>query len=837
MINFTKTLITIAAGLSAVSLAMAQEEEFDLSLQRSESQYILPVPGEKVDHGGLIINPTPRKLTLKSGASLDISKGVILNDIKGKFAADLDFIGTGSGAVTLTIDYGKKAMRNGVRDAAGAYVLEIASNGISIYAKDEQAAFYGIQTLRQIVESPISEGGKLPQLIISDWPDLGYRGVVEGFYGEPWSHEVRLSLIDFYGRNKMNCYIYGPKDDPYHSTPSWRFPYPEQQARQIRELVAACRKNRMDFVWAIHPGKDIQWNEKDYKLLLGKFILMHSLGVRSFALFFDDISGEGTNPHKQVELINRLNKDFIKKKKGVKPLIFCPTDYSKLWANPTPQGSLSIFGDTMDKSVDIFWTGDVVCSDLTKETMEWVNSRIKRPGFYWWNYPVTDYARHILMQGPVYGLSGEVTSEDLCGLVSNPMEHGEASKLALYGVADYTWNVKAYNPIDNWERGIEELAPEVKDAYRTFAIHSCDTETGYRRSESWETETFTLDGCTDEKYDALMAEFRRIEAVPEAMKYCNNKLLLSELKPWLTEFGKLGERGRRTLECIRLYQAGDYAGFWQAYVDNLMSDEEKAAYNAHKSGTLKLQPFYENMMDELAVALYRDMSGKVPNVPKAIGTYPTLSTTQYKLMFDRDETTFFNSGDAQKEGHWIGVDLGSVRPVSEVKILQGKNSVDDNDYFDHAVVECSADGKMWKPLTDNLVRQYEIHWKGEPVEARYVRMRKFASEKTSWTVIRSFEVNPQPESFFDKDGNPFTSVNCKGGQAYDLPAGTKSCCLLMHDVRAEKPAVFRQLAADGSLIAEAILRGPYFEMEIKEGAVKVDVLGDVELFETIFISL
>ena len=65
-------------------------------------------------------------------------------------------------------------------------------------------------------------------------------------------------------------------------------------------------------------------------------------------------------------------------------------------------------------------------------------------------------------------------------------------RLALYGVADYTWNTAAYNPIDNWERGLAELVPEAREAYRTFAIHSCDTETGYRRDESWETETLSL---------------------------------------------------------------------------------------------------------------------------------------------------------------------------------------------------------------------------------------------------------------------------------------------------------------------------------------------------------
>ena len=35
----------------------------------------------------------------------------------------------------------------------------------------------------------------------------------------------------------MNTYIYGPKDDPYHSAPNWRLPYPEKEAAQLQELV------------------------------------------------------------------------------------------------------------------------------------------------------------------------------------------------------------------------------------------------------------------------------------------------------------------------------------------------------------------------------------------------------------------------------------------------------------------------------------------------------------------------------------------------------------------------------------------------------------------------
>ena len=464
----------------------AQEADFDLSSQRSEAQNVLPVPGKKLNHEGIIVNPTPHQMTLDKSHRVDISSGISLQDKQKKFAQDFGFTTLSDKGVKLSIDFGTKlAKKQGVKEASGAYAFTINEKGIRIVGYDERGAYYGIQTLRQLIESPAFKDGKLPYVTINDYPDLPFRGVVEGFYGTPWSHEVRMSLIDFYGKFKMNTYLYGPKDDPYHSSPNWRLPYPEEEAKKIRELVSRCHASRVDFVWAIHPGKDIKWNEEDYQNLVHKFNLMYDLGVRSFAVFFDDISGEGTNPERQVELLNRLTKDFVHKKGDIASLTVCPTDYSKLWANPTPQGSLAIYGNTLDKSVQVFWTGDVVCSDLTRETMEWLNTRIQRPGYYWWNFPVTDYARHILMQGPSYGLDTTLTANDLCGIVSNPMEHGEASKLALYGVADYAWNVASYNALDNWERGLAELMPNATEAYRTFAIHSADTETGYRRDESW----------------------------------------------------------------------------------------------------------------------------------------------------------------------------------------------------------------------------------------------------------------------------------------------------------------------------------------------------------------
>ena len=121
---------------------------------------------------------------------------------------------------------------------------------------------------------------------------------MEGFYGQPWSHADRIEQIRFYGRIKLNTYIYGPKDDPYHSSPNWRKPYPAEEAEHIKELAKEAAHNKVNFVWAIHPGQDILWNLTDSMNILSKFEKMYDLGVRSFAVFFDDISGEGARKSK-----------------------------------------------------------------------------------------------------------------------------------------------------------------------------------------------------------------------------------------------------------------------------------------------------------------------------------------------------------------------------------------------------------------------------------------------------------------------------------------------------------------------------------------------------------
>ena len=157
------------------------------------------------------------------------------------------------------------------------YILAVESSEgkggtILIEGKDEDGTFYGVKTLTQLI---VNDGSSKysNDVVISDEPTMKTRGIVEGFYGTPWSNEDRLDQIEFYGDNKMNTYIYAPKDDPYHRE-NWREPYPDSEMSRMNELIETSKENKVDFVFAISPGIDINFDgdngEADFQALINK---------------------------------------------------------------------------------------------------------------------------------------------------------------------------------------------------------------------------------------------------------------------------------------------------------------------------------------------------------------------------------------------------------------------------------------------------------------------------------------------------------------------------------------------------------------------------------------
>lgn len=498
---------------------------------------------------------------------------------------------------------------------AEGYYLKIDKEGIVVAGADRRGVFYGVQTLVQLIALP-----KLPLVEVTDYPDVPYRGVVEGFYGVLWSREARLSQLDFYGRNKMNIYIYGPKDDPYHSSPNWRKPYPAQEAEQLKELVECARRNEVLFYWAIHPGKDIRWNTEDRDLLMEKFESMYRLGIRAFAVFFDDISGEGTSAEKQVELLNDIYHNFVKVKGDVAPLLMCPTEYNRLWTK-LEGGYLATLGGKLHPDIGILWTGDKVVACIDKPTMQFVNPLLKRKAFIWWNFPVSDYVRDRLLLGAVYG-NGTDIDDDISAFISNPMEHAEASKIALFSIADYAWNMDAYKSDASWRRAVRYLMPGHAAALQVFASHNSDlggNEHDFRREESEQIRPALerlLDAyCREGKREVVAASAvteeceRMIASADLLLASDENPALIKEISPWLIQFKLLGEYGREVLcmlaaQCdgkkTELEKAASHAKALQVLMKKI-----DATYNQNgfqpgvKTGSCHLKPAFDRLYQEV----------------------------------------------------------------------------------------------------------------------------------------------------------------------------------------------------------------------------------------------
>jgi hypothetical protein len=289
-------------------------------------------------------------------------------------------------------------------------------------------------------------------IVIADFPSFPMRGIVEGFYGQPWSHSDRLDILRFQGQVGMNFYLYGPKDDPYNRD-LWREPYPALQRKQIEELATVARENFVDLSFAISPGLSMTYsNDADFQTLARKLQGVHTLGITNFALLLDDVPQDLSHPQDElrfhslaqahIQLINHLY-EFLHSLSPDIRLIVCPTTYTNQWGS---RDYIRELGTGVRPEVPLMWTGtEVIPPTITVEQATQWGRWLHRKPLVWDNYPTNDGNTSMLNLDPLRGRAHQlftVTS----GLVSNPMNQAHASMIPLQTVADYLWNPVAYDP-------------------------------------------------------------------------------------------------------------------------------------------------------------------------------------------------------------------------------------------------------------------------------------------------------------------------------------------------------------------------------------------------------
>nr|WP_043266999.1 beta-N-acetylglucosaminidase domain-containing protein [Streptomyces sp. CT34] len=455
---------------------------------------------------------------------------------------------------------------------ADGYALAVGAGRIALAGRDATGTYYAAQTLRQLLPHRDRPGARVRGTAVRDWPATPLRGVIEGFYGTPWSHQARLDQLDFSAEHKMNIYVYSPKDDAYLRE-KWRDPYPADRLARLRELVDRARARHVEFTYALSPGLSVCYSSAaDVKALTAKFGTLWDIGVRTFAVPLDDISytkwncaadkarfgtGGGAAGAAQAQLLNRVNREFIARHPGAQPLQMVPTEYADLKPSPYKKA----LATRLDRNVLVEWTGVGVIAPTigvgqARQARELFGHRI----LLWDNYPVNDYVSKRLMLGPFNGRAPGVPGQ-LAGITANPMIQPAASDLALYTVADYVWNDRAYDARASWRGAIRELAggdARTESALRAFADVNYTSAINPRQAPELAAAIarFGKDG----RAGRLDAVLRRLQNAPAVLRdRLDSRAFVRESKPWLDATRAWGIAARDALRLIEADRSGDTA--------------------------------------------------------------------------------------------------------------------------------------------------------------------------------------------------------------------------------------------------------------------------------------
>uniref|UniRef100_A0A7N9AM07 Protein O-GlcNAcase n=1 Tax=Mastacembelus armatus TaxID=205130 RepID=A0A7N9AM07_9TELE len=269
-------------------------------------------------------------------------------------------------------------------------------------------------------------------------------GVVEGFYGRPWTMEQRKELFRRQQKWGLNTYLYAPKDDYKHRM-FWRELYSVEEAEQLMTLISAAKEHGIEFIYAISPGLDITFsNQKEVSALKRKLDQVSHFGCKSFALLFDDIDHNmcpadkevfSSFAHAQVSITNEIYQYLGEPE----TFLFCPTEYCGTFCYPSVAQSpyLHTVGEKLLPGIEVLWTGPkVVSKDITVESIEEVSKILKRAPVIWDNIHANDYDQKRLFLGPYKGRSTELIPR-LKGVLTNPNCEFESNFVAIHTLA--TW--------------------------------------------------------------------------------------------------------------------------------------------------------------------------------------------------------------------------------------------------------------------------------------------------------------------------------------------------------------------------------------------------------------
>lgn len=268
-------------------------------------------------------------------------------------------------------------------------------------------------------------------------------GVIEGFYGTPWTHETRLALVDFLAENEANTYVWAAKMEPRHRD-AWNEPFTANELDQFAEL--AVRQPTVDVVVGLTPG-----SLASVAAVIEKLRPAIRSGCRGIVLSFDDV------PALDIAGNHRDLANAVLESLDV-PVWLVPTHYAGTTSSPY----LHALFEGLHREIEVMWTGANVVNDFisTDDAKSRAISCQGRKPLLWDNTPVNDaIMSEALHLGP-YTNRQDTLLDEISGLLLNPMEFALASRATL--ISALAW-ARREDPFKVWSNfvnrhGWRELA-------------------------------------------------------------------------------------------------------------------------------------------------------------------------------------------------------------------------------------------------------------------------------------------------------------------------------------------------------------------------------------------
>ncbi len=220
-------------------------------------------------------------------------------------------------------------------------------------------------------------------------------GLIEGYYGEPWSWAARAEQVSFLAPHGYGFYMYAPKADPFLRR-RWREPHPQDQAEALRRFADHCAAHGVRFGVGLSPYEIYRaFDTQAQDALAAKLEQLDSLGVQDLGVLFDDMRGDLPGlAETQIRIVH-----WIAERSAATRIVMCPTYYSDdplldRAFGDRPAAYLDDLGRGLDPAIQVFWTGEEVCSrEYSPGHLARVGEVLRRKPFLWDNYPVNDGPR------------------------------------------------------------------------------------------------------------------------------------------------------------------------------------------------------------------------------------------------------------------------------------------------------------------------------------------------------------------------------------------------------------------------------------------------------------